>query len=74
MIGRPLKAVIPDAERGERGRPRDVAQSSMPRIIAFHPTRFSCWPGIPGSEIILMENYRPSPCRVNCTGMRGARM
>ena len=51
----PLEAVIPDAERGERGRPRDLAQSSMPRIIAFHPARFLVGRErlVPGGEIIV---------------------
>ena len=39
-VGRPLETVIPDAEGRERGRPRQAAQISMPRLIALHPALF----------------------------------
>ena len=40
QIGRPLETVVPDSEGCERGRPRQTAQASMPRFIAFHPALF----------------------------------
>src|SRR6185312_9991570 len=36
-IGRPLEAVIADAERCERGNPRSPAQDAMTRFTAFLP-------------------------------------
>ena len=73
QVGWPLKAIIPDPERGERGRPRRLAQNSMPRVIAFHPALFSCWPEIPGSGIMSAKLSRQS-CRCQlwelCTSVR----
>ena len=40
QIGRPLETVVPDSEGCERGRPRQTAQASTPRFIAFHPAVF----------------------------------
>jgi hypothetical protein len=44
-IGRPLETIIPGAEGCERGKPRELAQNSMPRFIAFHPALFLVFPG-----------------------------
>src|SRR5258708_5745610 len=43
QVGGPLETVVPDTEGGERGRPREIAQNSTPRFIAFHPCPVSCW-------------------------------
>ena len=53
QIGRPLKTVIPDAEGCECGRPRGLAQNSMPRFIAFYPALFL---------IIYSGNRLPGTC------------
>src|SRR5439155_5238698 len=52
QIGRPLKAVIPDTERCERGRSRGVAQDALSRFIAVHPALF-----------LVMQNWIASRAR-----------
>src|SRR5258705_6823593 len=47
QIGGPLETIIPDPEGGERGGPRQLAQNSMPRFIAFHPARFLLGQNLP---------------------------
>src|SRR5215210_7954501 len=52
QIGRPLKAVVPDAEWCERGRRRRVAQDALSRFIAVHPALF-----------LVMQNWIASRAR-----------
>ena len=56
QIGRPLESIIPDAEGCQRGRPREPAQNSMPRFIAFHPVLF-----LVGTRFTASRQPRPAP-------------
>src|SRR4051794_26517881 len=68
QIGRPLKAIIPDAEGRERGMPRGLAQNSMPRFIAFHLPFFIIYSVslfIRISRRLLKSGYSVDIARVN---------
>ncbi len=65
QIGRPLETVIPDPERSERGRPRQIAQDTLSRFIAFHPARLFI--------VTLKRGYRAAVTRVNYDGVTARR-
>jgi len=56
QIGGPLEAIVPGTEGCERGQPRQLAQISMPRFIAFHPALF-----LVGTRVTASQHRGPAP-------------